>query len=78
MSLTGREFQILELLIRRRGEVVSKSSIIDHVWDSNFDGDPNVVEVHVSSLRRKIDSAFGRRSIQTVRGVGYRLLAGGG
>ena len=78
VNLTGREFQILELLIRRRGEVVPKSTIIDHVWDSNYEGDPNVVEVHISSLRRKIDTAFGRRSIQTVRGVGYRLLAGGG
>jgi two-component system, OmpR family, response regulator len=78
VALTGREFQILELLIRRRGEVLAKSVIMDHVWDSHYEGDPNVVEVHVSSLRRKIDSAFGRHSIQTVRGVGYRMLANGG
>ena len=76
--LTGREFQILEFLIRRAGEVMSKSAIMNHVWDSHYDGDPNVVEVHVSSLRRKIDSAFGRHSIQTIRGVGYRILIGGG
>ena len=78
ITLTAREFQILELLIRRAGVVVSKTSIFEHVWDAHYEGDPNVIEVHVSSLRRKIDSPFGRAAIQTVRGVGYRVLSHGG
>jgi DNA-binding response OmpR family regulator len=73
VTLTVREFALLEYLMRRAGEVVSKSEILDHVWDSAFAGDLNVVEVHVSALRRKIDTPFGRRSIETVRGIGYRL-----
>ena len=78
IALTGREFQIMEYLVRRAGHVVTKTAILDHVWDASYEGDVNVVEVHVSALRRKIDTAFGRRSIQTIRGVGYRLLAQGG
>jgi two-component system, OmpR family, response regulator len=78
IPLTTREFQILEYLLHNVGQVVTKTGIIDHVWDAAYDGDFNVVEVHISSLRKKIDTAFGRRSIQTVRGVGYRLLANGG
>lgn len=78
VTLTAREFQVLEFLIRRAGLVVSKSAILEHVWDLHYEGDPNVVEVHISSLRRKIDAPFGRHAIQTVRGVGYRVLAHGG
>jgi two-component system OmpR family response regulator len=78
VSLTRREFAVLELLLRRKGEVLSKAQILEHVWDFAFDGDPNIVEVYVAYLRRKIDTPFGRRSIQTVRGVGYRLAADGG
>jgi DNA-binding response OmpR family regulator len=78
VSLTPREFELLELLLRRRGEVLTKSEILQHVWDSNYSGDPNVVEVYVGYLRRKIDAPFGRQSIETVRGVGYRLAADGG
>ena len=77
IALTPREFAVLELLIRRRGEVVPKSEILTHVWDENEDVDPNVVEVYVGYLRRKIDAPYGASSLQTVRGVGYRLAADG-
>jgi DNA-binding response OmpR family regulator len=73
VTLTVREFALLEYLMRRPGQVVTKSEILEHVWDSAFAGDLNVVEVHVSALRRKIDAPFGRRSIETVRGVGYLI-----
>ena len=73
VDLTGREFAVLEYLMRRQGEVVTKSDILDHVWDLGFDGDPNVVEVHMSALRRKIDKPFGTATIETLRGAGYRL-----
>lgn len=76
LDLTAREFSVLEYLIRRAGQVVSKAEILEHVWDFGFDGDSNVVEVHVSALRRKVDQPFSARSIQTVRGVGYKLEAG--
>ncbi|MFD2353039.1 winged helix-turn-helix domain-containing protein [Nonomuraea ferruginea] len=72
VELTPREFALLEYLLRRRDEVVSKSEILEHVWDT-FDTDPNVVEVYVGYLRRKIDAPFGRNALQTVRGAGYRL-----
>ena len=72
--LTAREQAVLELLLRRQGEVVSKADLLDHVWDAHFDGDPNVVEVHVSALRRKIDAPYGLQTIETVRGAGYRLV----
>jgi len=64
--------------MRRRGEVVAKTQILSNVWDSNYSGDPNVVEVYVGYLRRKVDVPFGRRALETVRGVGYRLAADGG
>jgi DNA-binding response OmpR family regulator len=73
IELTPREFAVLEYLMRRRDEVVSKADIMANVWDEFYDGDPNIVEVYVGYLRRKIDTPFGRRSIDTVRGVGYRL-----
>lgn len=78
ITLTGREFSILEFLMRRQGEVVSKAEILGNVWDFAFEGDQNVIEVHVSSLRRKIDAPFGAAAIQTIRGVGYRLATDGG
>jgi len=74
VTLTAREFAVLEQLARRAGEVVTKSEIVDEVWDMAYDGDLNVVEVHISALRRKLDAPFGRHSIETVRGVGYRLV----
>lgn len=75
VELTPREFAILEYLVRRPAQVIPKSELLDHVWDFGFDGDPNVVEVHISALRRKIDQPFGTHSIRTVRGAGYRLVA---
>ncbi|WP_419997901.1 response regulator transcription factor [Streptomyces boninensis] len=69
--LTAKEFSVLEHLVQRQGEVVSKTDILEHVWDFAYDGDPNIVEVYVSALRRKL----GSRVIQTVRGAGYRLVA---
>ena len=78
ITLTAREFALLELLLRHRGEVLSKREILDEVWDYGFDGDPNIVEVYAGYLRRKIDEPFGRHAIETVRGVGYRLAADGG
>jgi DNA-binding response OmpR family regulator len=74
VDLTPKEFALLEYLARRPGEVVPKSELLAHVWDFGFDGDQNVVEVHFSALRRKIDQPFDRHSIQTVRGAGYRLV----
>jgi DNA-binding response OmpR family regulator len=76
--LTPREFGLLHFLLRHRGDVVSKTAILESVWDAHFDGGENVVEVYVGYLRRKIDQPFGRHAIETVRGAGYRLAAGGG
>lgn len=73
--LTPREFTLLEFLMQRPGEVLSKTEIVENVWDMNFDGPLNVVEVYIGYLRRKIDDAFGVRSLTTVRGFGYRLDA---
>ncbi len=78
VELTPRQFALLELFLRRAGEVLSKQEILEHVWDFAFDGDPNIVEVYVGQLRRRIDEPFGRVALQTVRLVGYRLDAGGG
>ena len=78
VELTAREFSVLEFLLRRAGEVVTKAEILDNVWDFAFEGDPNIVEVYVRRLRRKIDEPFGRHLIQTVRGSGYRLDHTGG
>ncbi|CAM5407435.1 response regulator transcription factor [Streptomyces atroolivaceus] len=71
VTLTAKEFAVLEQLVRRAGEVVSKADILEHVWDFAYDGDPNIVEVYISTLRRKLGAA----SIRTVRGAGYRLEA---
>ncbi len=76
--LTAREASLLEFLLRRSGEVVSKTEILDHVWDDRFDGDLNIVEVYVRHLRNKLDRPFGRGAIETIRGAGYRLAADGG
>jgi DNA-binding response OmpR family regulator len=78
VALTPRQFALLEFLMRRAGEAVSKATILDHVWDFAFDGDPNIVEVYVRNLRKKIDEPFGRHAIETVRLVGYRLDPDGG
>jgi two-component system OmpR family response regulator len=73
IELTPREFGLLQYLMRRKGEVVTKAEILDNVWDSAFDGPANVVEVYIGYLRRKIDVPFGRTSIRTLRGFGYRI-----
>lgn len=75
VRLTGRQFSLLEFLMRRAGEVLSKAEILEHVWDFNFEGDPNIVEVYVRQLRKRIDEPFGVQSLQTVRLAGYRLDA---
>jgi DNA-binding response OmpR family regulator len=69
ITLTAREYALLEYLMRRSGEVVSKTELLDHVWDASIDTAPNAVEVYVGYLRRKL----GRDSLETVRGAGYRL-----
>ncbi|MFI0720548.1 response regulator transcription factor [Streptomyces sp. NPDC021224] len=75
IPLTPKEFAILHCLARRAGEVVPKSELLARAWDFAYDGDSNVVEVYISALRRKIDKPFGRSSLRTVRGAGYRLEA---
>lgn len=74
LDLTAKEFQLLALLARRRGEVLSRTVIAEQVWDMNFDSDTNVVEVAILRLRRKIDDPFPTKLIRTVRGVGYTLI----
>jgi DNA-binding response OmpR family regulator len=77
-TLTSREFEVLEFLVRRAGRVLSKEEILAGVWDDDFDGDPNIVEVYVLRLRRKLDLPDGRHRIETVRGAGYRVVDDGG
>ncbi|GAA3250020.1 response regulator transcription factor [Nonomuraea helvata] len=75
IALTPKEFAVLHALARRPGEVVSKSELLAQAWDFSYDGDPNIVEVYISALRRKIDMPFGKTTLMTVRGAGYRLEA---
>lgn len=75
VELTPRELSLLSALLRRDGEVAPKHDLLHEVWGDDFDGDANVVEVYVGYLRRKIDAPFGRRTLQTVRGAGYRVVA---
>jgi len=74
--LTAREFEVLEFMVRRAGQVLSKTEILDGVWSYDFEGDPNIIEVYIGRLRRKLDEPFGVESITTVRGAGYRLEGG--
>jgi two-component system OmpR family response regulator len=78
VELTPKQFSLLEFLLRRAGDVVSKPVILEHVWDFAFEGDPNIVEVYIRQLRQRIDEPFGRASLQTIRLVGYRLDPEGG
>lgn len=73
LDLTPKEFQLLSLLLRRSGEVLSRTLIAEQVWDINFDSDSNVVEVHMRRLRSKVDDPFPGKLIHTIRGVGYVL-----
>jgi len=78
IDLSPKEFALLELLMRRADDVLTRSTILEHVWDFAYDGTSNVVDVYVRYLREKIDRPFGRASVETVRGAGYRLRADGG
>jgi two-component system, OmpR family, response regulator len=73
VSLTSRQFDVLEFLVRRAGRVISKREILDGVWQYDFDGDINIVEVYIRRIRALIDEPFGLHTIETVRGAGYRL-----
>ena len=75
IELTSRQFEVLEFLMRRADQVLGKTEILAGVWPYDFDGDPNIVEVYIRRLRSRIDEPFGRHSIQTVRGAGYRLTS---
>lgn len=75
IALTPKEFAVLHCLARHAGEVVTKAELLSRAWDFAYDGDSNVVEVYISALRRKIDRPFGRTTLVTVRGAGYRLEA---
>jgi two-component system OmpR family response regulator len=75
VSLTAKEFAVLEYLMRHPGQVISRARFLEHVWDFARDGDSNIVDVYMRFLRDKIDRPFGRRSIETVRGAGYRLAS---
>ena len=73
INLTTKEFSLLELMVRRQGEVLPRSLIASQVWDINFDSDTNVIDVAIRRLRAKIDDEFSPKLIQTVRGMGYKL-----
>jgi two-component system OmpR family response regulator len=75
VELTARQFDVLEFLVRRDEQVLSKTDILNGVWDYDFEGDANIVEVYIRRLRAKIDEPFGCQSIETIRGAGYRLVA---
>jgi two-component system, OmpR family, response regulator len=77
VELSRKEYDLLELLIRRKGEAVSRYELLEHGWDFAYDNRSNVIDVHVRRLRGKIDRPFGRRSLETVRGIGYRLREDG-
>jgi two-component system OmpR family response regulator len=76
--LSAKEFALLETFLRRPGEALSRLDLLEHAWDAGYNGRSNVVDVYVGYLRAKVDRPFGRHSIETVRGVGYRLRADGG
>jgi two-component system OmpR family response regulator len=77
IELSGKEFALLETFMRRPGEVLSRLHLLEHAWDFAYDNRSNVVDVYVRRLRRKLDEPFGRESLETVRGAGYRLRADG-
>ncbi|MEJ6549728.1 response regulator transcription factor [Corynebacterium sp. USCH3] len=78
ITLTAREMAVLDFLLRRRGEAVTRREIIANIWGDSFTGDANIIEVYIGHLRAKVDRPFGRHAIETVRGVGYRLSGTGG
>jgi two-component system OmpR family response regulator len=78
IPLSTKEFALLETFMRRADEVLSRYDLLEHAWDFAYENRSNIVDVYVRHLRRKIDEPFGRRSLETVRGAGYRLRADGG
>ena len=78
IELSTKEFAILEILMRRAGQVVSRFDLLEHAWDSTYENRSNVIDVYIRYLRQKVDRPFGVRSIETVRGAGYRLRKDGG
>jgi DNA-binding response OmpR family regulator len=76
VTLTAREFEVLEFLARHEGEVVSRAQLLEHVWAGDFDGSPNIVDVYIGYLRKKLERPSGRRLIRTVRGSGFVLESG--
>ena len=78
IELSAKEFALLEAFMRRRGEVLSRLHLLEHAWDFAYENRSNVIDVYVRRLRRKIDEPFERTTLETVRGVGYRLRADGG
>jgi two-component system, OmpR family, response regulator len=75
VDLTVKEFALIEFLAAHQGEVLSRAHLIEHVWDMNYTGSTNIVDVYVGQLRRKLEQPFGRPLIRTVRGVGFMLDA---
>jgi two-component system OmpR family response regulator len=78
IALPNKEFALLELFMRRPGEVLSRFQLLEHGWDMAYDNRSNVVAVHIARLRKRIDLPFGRSSVETVRGAGYRIRTDGG
>ena len=78
LSLTSREFSLLETLMRHPDQVIGRFDLLEHVWDQSYENRSNVIEVYIGYLRDKVDRPFGRHSLETVRGAGYRLRADGG
>jgi two-component system OmpR family response regulator len=77
VALSPKEFALLETFMRRPGQVLSRLQLLEHAWDFAYENRSNVVDVYVRYLREKLDRPFGRRSLETVRGVGYRLREDG-
>jgi two-component system OmpR family response regulator len=75
VTLTAREFAVLEYLARHAGQAITRTAVLDHVWDENFEGATNIVDVYIGYLRRKLEEPFDRPLIRTIRGVGYALEA---
>lgn len=73
ITLTGKEYALLEFLMRNKGNIVTHTRLIEHVWDMNYDGLSNIVNVYINHLREKIDKNFPEKYIQTIRGVGYKI-----
>jgi two-component system OmpR family response regulator len=78
IQLSAKEFALLETFMRHAGEVLSRYKLLEHAWDFAYENQSNIIDVYVRRLRAKIDEPFGRRSLETVRGVGYRLRPDGG